>query len=113
MGNVTFIRTSPQQEHIVYRMFNDDGELLYVGVTSSFLRRMGDHKRDKPWYDEIGSIERWRYTTREAANQAEWEAIQTENPRHNIARAVPFIDYEADAEEDARWHDSREAIDVG
>jgi hypothetical protein len=48
-----------------------------------------------------------------SAAPAEWAAINAENPRYNAHRRSPYVDDVAETEADARWHDSREAIDVG
>lgn len=45
-----------RQTHL-YRMFNAAGEKLYVGCTNDVWRRLHAHRRTKPWWPEIDSIE--------------------------------------------------------
>lgn len=97
-------------KHYVYRLYDADMNLLYVGVTSHCWQRMLTHRYEKPWWDQVDLIEWMQYPHRYLAFKAEWEAIGTENPRHNLARSSPFVDYAAEMEADARWHDLREAL---
>jgi hypothetical protein len=65
----------------LYRQFDRDGKLLYVGVSLSAAARQSKHKRVKArWFDQIARIEIETFPTREAALAAETAAIATENP---------------------------------
>lgn len=72
----------------LYRHFNNDGELLYVGISLSAIGRLRQHRDAAPWFDAISRVEIVNYPTREEALRAEAEAIHRENPRHNIHRPV-------------------------
>lgn len=70
----------------VYRHFDANGALLYVGMGWSTLARlMRGHRKQSHWFDQIARIEIERFPTREAAYKAEWDAIVKEKPRHNLA----------------------------
>lgn len=70
----------------VYRHFDADGALLYVGMGwSSLARLMRGHRKQSHWFDQIARIEIERFPTREAAYKAEWDAIVKEKPRYNLA----------------------------
>lgn len=71
------------REHVVYRLFNGEGELLYVGVTSAAGVRFATHAREKPWWPEVARIDVERFPGRQEALRAEGEAILAGNPRHN------------------------------
>jgi predicted GIY-YIG superfamily endonuclease len=68
----------------LYRHFNSAGELLYVGVSLSALNRLGQHKDHSAWYKTISSVTLEEFESRDAALQAEREAIANEKPRHNL-----------------------------
>lgn len=69
--------------HAVYRMFDDRGRLLYVGVTGNPSRRIKEHS-EKRWFPLVTSIRLEWFQTRAAAVLAESRAIQAERPRLNI-----------------------------
>lgn len=68
--------------HAVYRMFDDEMCLLYIGVSCNLRLRMPDHVR-KDWYGDINYISLERYTTREAAMEIKRRAIEKEIPLYN------------------------------
>jgi excinuclease UvrABC nuclease subunit len=68
----------------VYRLYDRRRRLLYVGITNSLKHRFAQHASDKPWWREVSSrTVRWHGTRREAL-EAEWRAIKTEAPIHNV-----------------------------
>jgi predicted GIY-YIG superfamily endonuclease len=73
--------------HHLYRHFAADGELLYVGVSLSALRRLQQHQQRSPWFDHIARVEIQAFQSRGEALTAERQAIATERPTHN-ARCV-------------------------
>lgn len=68
----------------LYRHFDAEGRLLYVGITSSTFRRMRQHKHNSSWYEQVTRIEIERFPSREAARQAEMVAIDKEKPLFNM-----------------------------
>lgn len=71
----------------LYRHFDADGALLYVGISLSALGRLQAHKSGSHWSSKIASVTIESFATREEALRAEKEAIRTERPRFNIAHA--------------------------
>lgn len=69
--------------HAVYRMFDEAGRLLYVGI-SGRARRFDDHAV-KRWFPLVSLITLEWHATHAAAALAEKRAIATEKPRYNIA----------------------------
>lgn len=67
----------------LYRHWNNGGRLLYVGVSHDAIKRLAQHEADKEWQSEIARVTIDTYPTREAAEQAEREAVRNENPLHN------------------------------
>lgn len=70
--------------HTLYRFFDADNNLLYVGITCSPPVRLKQHKREKTWWADVARIEFEQHESREALEAAEREAIPRENPRYNI-----------------------------
>lgn len=69
----------------VYRLFDEDLRLLYVGVAGNPGRRFEQHSIEKPWWGDVAHVRLRHFDTREAALDAELEAIRKENPLHNKA----------------------------
>jgi hypothetical protein len=69
----------------LYRHFDKDNRLLYVGISYSALSRlMEGHRSQSHWFDDIVRVEIERYPTRKDAEKAELEAIGREKPLHNL-----------------------------
>lgn len=69
----------------VYRLYDTDGDLLYVGMTVNPLGRIPAHRR-KLWGSEIDHQTLEWFPNREAAKAAERSAIHHEQPAHNLVR---------------------------
>ncbi len=70
----------------LYRHFDKDGTLLYVGVSINALNRLAQHKEASHWFIEITSVKIEQFQSREEVLRAEREAITNENPLHNLKR---------------------------
>jgi hypothetical protein len=70
----------------VYRLFDDAGTLLYVGITAKGLKMQMEHAAAHHWYDDVSNIAVEHYPTRESARAVEKMAILAEHPLHNIER---------------------------
>jgi hypothetical protein len=73
----------------LYRHFDAAGQLLYIGISKSALKRLKGH-RDKDWYRDIVQITIERHPSRAHALYAEAVAIRDESPIHNKARPSPL-----------------------
>jgi len=71
-------------EHCLYRFFDVEGELLYVGITMNPSSRWKAHGRDKAWWTEVAHIAIEVHPDREAVLEAEQEAIAAEAPKYNV-----------------------------
>lgn len=83
----------------LYRHFDADGVLLYVGISLSAVARLAQHRDNAHWYRAIARVDIEWLPTREDAIFAERRAIFRERPLHNLA--VPKID--VDNSPIARW----------
>lgn len=68
----------------LYRYFDAEHRLLYVGISFSALNRAIQHKSSAKWWSEQRTMTRETHPTRSAAEEAERRAIATEKPIHNI-----------------------------
>jgi excisionase family DNA binding protein len=75
------------QKTQLYRHFDAEGSLLYVGISLSFVNRLSQHKDHSHWFDKISRVEVRSFPTRQKALEAEKAAIQNENPKFNIAHS--------------------------
>ncbi len=67
----------------LYRHFNNDGRLLYVGISVNPLSRLEEHKNSK-WFASIAKMTVETFATTEEAERAEKLAIKSESPICNI-----------------------------
>lgn len=79
---------SEDQQCELYRHFDSNGELLYVGISLSSVARLAQHRRSSVWFDRIKRVEIEAFPTREAAIMAESRAIETEKPKFNVMRGT-------------------------
>lgn len=69
----------------LYRNYDKNGLLLYVGIAEDESRRRKEHKSTSTWFKHTASITVEEHESRGAARLAEKEAIDRENPLHNKA----------------------------
>ena len=67
----------------LYRYFDDEGKLLYVGISFSAIVRASQHKANADWFDFVSQMTVERFESRDDASKAEIEAIRSENPIYN------------------------------
>jgi hypothetical protein len=71
----------------LYRQFNNEGKLLYVGISLSHLQRLGCHKANAHWFNRISRVEIEHFPSWAEAKTAEDRAIIEEKPECNIPTA--------------------------
>lgn len=74
---------------VVYRAFDAEDRLLYVGCTIDLEPRLRHHEDNSPWWPFQVRIETEGYVTRAEAAEAEAVAIATEHPRWNVKGRSP------------------------
>jgi hypothetical protein len=72
------------QPHYLYRHFDMEGSLLYIGVTRHPLRRTAARERHSPWWVMVADVTFISFPTRSAARAAETAAIVADRPPHNL-----------------------------
>jgi predicted GIY-YIG superfamily endonuclease len=68
----------------LYRLYDADGVLLYVGITNNLATRMGRHSVEKSWWPEVAGIRVEVCANRQEAEAAELAAIRDERPVWNV-----------------------------
>jgi len=68
----------------LYRFYDATGALLYIGITNSIPRRLGEHDERKPWFAHSVRATFEHHPSRAAALTAEKKAIKKERPKYNI-----------------------------
>lgn len=82
---------TPTSGTSLYRHFDAEGQLLYVGISLSVVSRLAQHRDGSPWYDQIAMVTVERFPTRGDAHAAERAAIRAEKPRHNHIRYTESV----------------------
>lgn len=78
---MTNARDSEVRDHFVYRLFDGDGNLLYVGCTKRPARRWQEHRSTRPHMtDRVRRVHMFGPTTRRVARDIEYFAIRRESP---------------------------------
>ena len=68
----------------LYRHFDKNNTLLYVGVSLSYASRLAQHRDHAHWFQEVEIVKIERFSTRRDALDAEKRAVVSENPKCNI-----------------------------
>lgn len=79
-----------QRRPTLYRYFDKDGRLLYVGVTTGHLERMLQHSLASLWWTDAVSCTLVHFTDEAEMREAERVAIETERPIHNRTFSVDW-----------------------
>lgn len=79
------------EETAVYRIYDVDDVLLYVGMSVSPETRFADHRTCKSWMEQAHRYEIAWYATRAEADREEKRAIREERPRHNSVHAARTV----------------------
>lgn len=70
--------------HFVYRCYDEDGDLLYVGCSGDVEKRLAIHAKTASWVADVRNMEVEEFDSRRDALHAESRAIAAEHPYHNI-----------------------------
>ncbi|MCU1616151.1 MAG: hypothetical protein JWO98_3691 [Frankiales bacterium] len=76
------------QRAALYRLFDQGGALLYVGVAANPRTRWSTHSKEKAWWCEVASKTVEWHGDRPTAEAAEVAAIVTEAPRYNVEHST-------------------------
>lgn len=74
-----------ERTHVVYRCYDADGALLYVGFTGNLRERRRIHKARFGWWADVAQVTSTRPTTKTAAIRYERMTIRAEQPTINVS----------------------------
>lgn len=80
--------SAKRKAHTLYRFWNADDVLLYIGITGDPATRWGQHGEDKGWWREVSRVTVQHFADRRGLEDAEVAAIRTEHPVHNTLHRV-------------------------
>lgn len=70
-------------DNVVYRCYNSQKRLLYIGSSAEWWNRFEYHRRRTLWWREVEEIALTHYPTIDDAVLAEAKAIRKEKPKYN------------------------------
>lgn len=76
------------EHNILYRYYDENDQLLYVGITKNQFQRFQAHAINTKWIQLVHKATFQHFTSRNDVKQAELKAITTEYPLFNI-QGVP------------------------
>jgi hypothetical protein len=83
-------RKTVSQYHELYRHYDADGMLLYIGASHDALDRLRGHRSSSGWYRLITKMTIERFPTLEDLVRAEKETVTREKPPYNTQIAEPI-----------------------
>lgn len=70
----------------LYRFYNAENQLLYVGISKNWVTRFHNHERDSAWFNDVSYMKLEKFDDYEKMLEAETLAIKTEMPLFNKAQ---------------------------
>ncbi len=83
-------------DHYVYILASEDGRCLYVGMTTSLPRRLGQHAAVKDWWSEVRHME-WQHRA------CKDDALAEEKRLTLLLKPVYGVRYLADPQDINGW----------
>lgn len=74
--------------HILYRWWDEEGTLLYVGKSVSLFSRIASHRTSSPFFSNAAMMTLERFENADELSEAEVKAIRTEHPAYNVAHSI-------------------------
>lgn len=78
-------RSQPSGKTCLYRFYNGQQDLLYVGISGNVSKRCDQHRLRSEWWNDTEFLTVEWFDTRMQAFNAETAAIKVERPLHNEA----------------------------
>lgn len=82
----------PRKRTSVYIAYDEDGTVIYVGITSRGMTRFAEHEDGSGWWWDAARIELKHMGNRGTADLMEEALIEELNPVHNAIRPHPWDD---------------------
>lgn len=85
--------SNPIQKTTLYRYFDSNHSLLYVGITKDPYARAEFHSTKQPWWEEVSYGTFMHFDSRQEALEAEDFIIGSQFPKYN--KAGPVLEFQA------------------
>lgn len=86
MSVYDFQQAREAERYYLYRFFDEDESLLYVGLSINAYNRFKAHRHQSYWFKDATTVKFEFYPDLETVRRAETTAIRTERPRHNVSQ---------------------------
>lgn len=112
MDEVPFVGTEVRMSALVlYRLYNADSELLYVGITNNIHNRLRQHAQKAVWWgDVVHCASMIGFESRAELERAELEAIKSEEPWYNTVGNDHRRMHPIERERQRLWNEVAEGI---
>jgi excinuclease UvrABC nuclease subunit len=70
--------------YTVYRLYDAERNLLYVGITRNIRARFQHHTNNQPWWPSVAHVETDAVGSRDEAISKELELINSLHPMYNV-----------------------------
>lgn len=94
----------------VYRMYDAEGDLLYVGCSVQWPTRLEQHIGDKHWFEIVAVVQVEHFDDWGDALSAEATALAEESPRYNVKGVKNLA--AARALNEAAWQKARDEAEA-
>lgn len=74
--------------NFLYKLYDAEDALLYVGITTDPTKRFAEHSRSKPWWSDVVRFDLNTYASWEETTTKEAEQIASLSPRYNLHPGV-------------------------
>jgi predicted GIY-YIG superfamily endonuclease len=72
-------------DYFIYRLYSSEDQLLYIGITNNPNQRFRHHRSTSSWYTKVARQDvRKINCTKDQIELMERDAINRENPAHNV-----------------------------
>lgn len=78
------IKVKKTMENTLYEFYDKYNNLLYIGITDCFYRRLRQHYKTKTWYSMIANIRLFYFNSRDELEKEEKQRIINNKPLFNI-----------------------------
>lgn len=83
------------EQAAVYRLYDTEDQLLYVGLTANPSKRWTEHATSKSWWGQVARKDIEWFDSRADAARAELTAIEEEEPLHNVQHTLGNVPADA------------------